>query len=128
MWTDTPSLIDGLAKTYHICYVMTWTVTYLDEGVQAEIAAVPRDIRSKFERIVMMVQEYGLERVHEPYVKHIEGPIWEMRMKGRDNIARAFYVTATPKRVVVVHSFVKKTQKTPRREIDKALRRAKEVE
>ena len=49
-------------------------------------------------------------------------------MKGRDNIARAFYVTATQKRVVVVHSFVKKTQKTPRREIEKALRRAQEVE
>lgn len=107
---------------------MNWIVTYLDEDVQAEITALPRDIRSKFERIVMMVQEYGLERVHEPYVKHIEGPIWEMRMKGRDKIARAFYVTATQKRVVVVHSFIKKTQKTPRREIETALRRAQEVE
>jgi len=55
---------------------MNWTVTFLDEGVQAEIAALTRDIRSKFERIVMMVQEYGLERVHEPYVKHIEGSWW----------------------------------------------------
>jgi len=74
------------------------------------------------------VRECGLEGVHEPYVKHIEGSIWEMRRKGRDNIARACYVTATQKRVVVVHSCVKKTQKTPRREIEKALRRAQEVE
>ncbi len=48
-------------------------------------------------------------------------------MKGRDGIARAAYVTATGRRVVVVHVFAKKTQKTPRREIDMALRRAREV-
>ena len=66
--------------------------------------------------------------MHEPYVKHLEGKLWEMRMKGRDGIARAAYVTATEHRVVVVHVFVKKTQKTPRREIETALRRAKEVE
>jgi phage-related protein len=51
-----------------------------------------------------------------------------MRMKGRAGIARAAYVTAVGKRIVVVHVFVKKTQKTPRREIEIALRRAKEVQ
>ncbi len=48
-------------------------------------------------------------------------------MKGRDGIARAAYVTASGSRVVVVHVFPKKTQKTPRREIEIALERAKEV-
>jgi phage-related protein len=65
--------------------------------------------------------------VREPYVKHLDGPVWEIRMKGKDGIARAAYVTATGRRVVVVHVFVKKTQKPSRREIDIALRRAKEV-
>jgi phage-related protein len=69
-----------------------------------------------------------LERVREPYVKHLEGPLWEMRMKGRAGIARAAYVTAVGKRIVIVHVFVKKTQKTPRREIEIALKRAKEVQ
>jgi phage-related protein len=68
-----------------------------------------------------------IERMREPYVKHLEGPVWEMRMKGRDGIARAAYITATGRRVVVVHVFAKKTQKTPRREIEIALGRAKEV-
>jgi phage-related protein len=76
---------------------------------------------------VNLIEGHGLERVREPYVKHLEGPVWEMRMKGRDGIARATYVTATGQRVVVVNVFRKKTQKTPRREIDIALRRAKEV-
>ncbi len=63
----------------------------------------------------------------EPHVKHLEGKVWEIRMTGKDGIARALYVTATGRRVVVVHVFLKKTQKTPRREIDIALRRAEEV-
>ncbi len=60
-------------------------------------------------------------------MKHLEGPIWEMRMRGRDGIARAAYVTASGQRIVVLHVFQKKTQKTPRREIEIALRRAKDV-
>jgi phage-related protein len=76
---------------------------------------------------VELIQAHGLERVRGLYVKHLEGPVWEMRLKGKDGIARAAYVTASGRRVVVVHVFEKKTQKTPRREIETALRRAKEV-
>jgi len=65
--------------------------------------------------------------VHEPHVKHLEGKLWEMRMKGKDGIARAVYVTARERRVVVVPVFVKKTEKTPRREIDIAQKKAAEV-
>ena len=60
-------------------------------------------------------------------MKHLEGAVWEMRMKGRNGIARAAYITATGQRVVVVRVFAKKTQKTPRREIETVLRRAKAV-
>jgi phage-related protein len=107
---------------------MVWTVQFLDDDVRNALGALPRDIRARFERIVKLIQGHGLERVREPYVKHLEGPLWEMRMKGRDGIARAAYVTASGHRVVVVHVFVKKTQKTPRGEIETALRRAEEVQ
>ena len=106
---------------------MTWRVEFLDDEVMAALSAFATDIRGNFERIVSLIEANGIERVHEPYVKHLEGPLWEMRLKGRDGIARAAYVTATGRRVVVVHVFGKKTQKTPRREIEMALRRAKEV-
>jgi phage-related protein len=89
--------------------------------------AFPEDIQASFLRIVDLIESDGLERVREPYVKHLEGPLWEMRLKGRGGIARAVYVTAIGKRVVVVHVFAKKTQQTPRREIVTALQRAKEV-
>jgi len=106
---------------------MRWRVEFLDEAVEAELEAMPVDIQASFLRISRLIESEGLHKVREPYVKHLEGPVWEMRMKGRDGIARAAYVTATGQRVVVVHVFRKKTQKTPRREIEMALRRAKEV-
>jgi phage-related protein len=106
---------------------MPWTVEFLDETVAAALSAMPADIRASFRRIVELIGAVGLERVREPYVRHLEGPVWEMRIKGRDGIARAAYVTAKGRRIVVVHVFAKKTQKTPRREIETALRRAKEV-
>ena len=53
-----------------------------------------------------------MERVREPHVKHVRGPLWEMRMKGKDGISRALYVTAVSRRVVVVRVFIKKTEKT----------------
>jgi phage-related protein len=107
---------------------VVWSVEFLNESVLAELTAMSVDIRARFERIVHLIEGYGLEHLGEPYVKHLEGRLWEMRMKGRDGIARAVYVTATGRRVVVVHVFVKKSQKTPRRELEIARKRAREVQ
>lgn len=107
---------------------MRWSVGFLDEDTKAALDALPLDLQASFLRIVELIQAHGLERVREPYVKHLDGPLWEMRLKGRSGIARAIYVTATGMRIVVVHVFAKKTQKTPRREIQQALKKAKEVE
>ena len=107
---------------------MPWAIGFLDEETKAALDAFPIDIRASFQRIVELIQEHGLERVREPYLKHLEGPLWEMRLKGKSGIARAVYITATGMRIVIVHVFVKKTQKAPRKEINQALKRAKEVQ
>ena len=106
---------------------MQWSVEFLNEEVRGELEVLSKDIIASFLRISRLIETNGLEKVHEPYIKHLEGPLWEMRMKGRDGIARAAYVTAIGRRVVVVRVFPKKTQKAPRREIELALKRAKEV-
>lgn len=69
----------------------------------------------------------GLDQLPHDTVKHLEGKLWEIRVKGRTGISRAIYVTATGKRVVIVRVFVKKTQKTPNKELELARTRAKEV-
>lgn len=106
---------------------MGWIVTLLNEAVAAELGALPADMRARFSRIALLIESHGLERVREPHVRHVEDRLWEMRMSGREGIARALYVTAAGQRVVVVRAFVKNTQKTPRHEIELARRRAKEV-
>jgi phage-related protein len=106
---------------------MGWSFVFLNEEVREELEALSSDMRANFERIVHLVQSVGLERVHEPYIKHLEGRMWEMRLRGRNGIARAIYTTAAGQRVMILRVFVKKTQKAPRREIDLALKRAKEI-
>jgi phage-related protein len=104
-----------------------WSVEVLNAEVAEELDALPADMRARLEHIVRLIREFGLERVREPHVKHLEGPLWEMRLKGRSGIARAIYLTASGRRIVIVRAFRKKSQKTPRREIELALNRAKEV-
>jgi phage-related protein len=106
---------------------VAWRVEILNETVAAEIAVLPTDIQARFLRLAERIASVGLESLSEPHVKHLEGKLWEMRLTGRDGIARALYVTAIGRRVIVVRAFVKKTQKTPRSEIELALQRAKEI-
>ena len=106
---------------------MPWTVETLNEAVDAELEELPSDMRARFVHVSHLIEELGLERVRGPHVKHLQGPLWEMRMKGKDGIARAIYVTAVGRRVVVVRVFRKKARKIPQREIELALKRAKEV-
>ncbi len=111
----------------NLLHMKPWIVETLNAAVDAELEALPADMRARFARIAGLIETLGLEKVGKPHVDHIEGPLWEIRMKGADGIARALYVTARGKRVVVVTVFVKKMQKTPRQEIELAVKRAKEV-
>ena len=106
---------------------MLWTVEPLNSVVAAEIEALPKDMRAHLAYIADLIEQVGLQQVREPHVKHLQGPLWEMRLKGRDGISRAIYVTATGRRVVIVRAFIKKTQTTPRKEIELALKRSQEV-
>lgn len=105
----------------------SWTVIVVNEDAAGELRALSADLRGKFERIVALIKVKGLEQVHEPYVKHLEGKLWEIRMIGRDNIARSIYMTASGRRVVVLHTFIKKQDKTPRRALEIARARMREV-
>lgn len=106
---------------------MTWTFEFASEAAVAEAAALPADLRARLERFADLIVQHGIAAMREPHAKHLEGKLWELRLKGRSGIARSLYVTVTGKRVVVVRTFVKKSQKTPRREIEIALERAQEI-
>jgi len=106
----------------------SWIVEFTPEAKQ-EFRGLPADMQATALHIAELLQSMGPERVREPYVKHLEGKLWEMRLHGRDGIARALYFARIGRRLCVVRVFVKKTRKTPRQEIQLALRRiAKELD
>jgi phage-related protein len=106
---------------------MRWTVETVNAAVDAEIEALPQDMRSRLVRFSAIIEQAGFEGLPRDAVKHLEDGLWELRLTGRDGISRAIYVTAAVRRVVIVRVFVKKTQKTPPRELEIARQRAKEV-
>lgn len=106
---------------------MSWTVETLNESVDAELEALPASLRARVVRIAERIEAVGLENMGEPHVKHLEGKLWEIRAKGADGIARALYITVTGRRVVILHAFVKTSQKTPRAALEIARARAKQV-
>ena len=107
---------------------MPWKVEILNDTVEQELNVLPADMRARFTRIVQLIENFGIQNVGMPHVRHLQDKLWEMRMKGKDGISRALYVTATEERVIVVRAFIKKTQKTPIREIRLALKRTEEIQ
>jgi phage-related protein len=92
---------------------MTWQIDLIQEA-ERELRAMPPEIIARFARVVDLVVEHGPRQVGMPHIRHLEDKLWEMRLTGRDGIARAVYVARTGQRLIVLHVFIKKTQKTPR--------------
>ncbi len=106
---------------------MAWSVETLNATVDAEVLALSAELQGKLIRTIDAVQTLGPMGLPRDWSKHLGDNLWELRLQGRDGIARAIYVTAKPRRVVIVRILVKKTQKTPPRELELARKRAKEV-
>lgn len=104
-----------------------WTVA-LHPLAEPELRALPADMRARFLRVAELLESFGPQQVGLPHVRPLGGKLWEMRMQGRDGIARAVYAAVRGRRLLVLHVFVKKTQTTPRKALDTALRRLEDTE
>lgn len=100
----------------------TWTVVVHPQA-EPELLALPADMQARFLRIAEMLEDFGPQQVGLPHARPLEGKLWEMRMQGRDGIARAVYAAVQGRRLLVLHVFVKKTQTTPRAAIETARKR-----
>lgn len=104
-----------------------WSVETLNEAVDDELTALPMDMRGRFVRVSLLIEEFGPFNVGMPHIKNLDGKLWEIRVSGRDGIGRGIYVISTGKRVIVLHVFIKKTQKTPAKALQTAIQRAKDA-
>ena len=84
------------------------------------------DARVEVLRIIGLLKEFGIE-LEMPYVKPVQNKLYELRAKDKDGIYRVLYLAASGKRFVLLHGFIKKTQKIPQKEIEIALKRMKDV-
>ena len=105
---------------------MDWTVETVS-AVDAEIEALPAALRARLIRLLETVENVGLDALRAPHVRHLDGKLWELRVRAEGGTARGIYVTATGRRVVVLHVFAKKSRKTPRRALATAKERMKQV-
>ncbi len=105
---------------------MSWTIEYFSEAVRLQIDAFPAGIKASFVRLTELIEEFGLD-LRLPHSRAMGGGLFELRPKGREGIARVFYCTKVGKRIIVLHSFIKKTNETPQRELDIARKRQREV-
>lgn len=92
---------------------------------EAELKALPADLQAKFLHIAELLESFGPQLVGLPHVRPLQDKLWEMRMQGRDGIARAVYVAMSGRRLAVLHVFAKKTQATPRSALETARQRLK---
>lgn len=101
-----------------------WKVEFFDEAVESEFNSFPADVKAKTVHITQMMTEFGLPNIGMPYIKHLQGKIWEMRaLQGR-----SLYITVTGQKILILRCFVKKSNKTPQKELKIAQKRAREVQ
>jgi phage-related protein len=104
-----------------------WRVKLLNKNVERELNALDASMRAKCALVCDLLVKFGPEQVGLRHVKHLTGDLWEIRLICKSRAARAIHVTASERTITVVHLFVKKTQKTPRRALILAMKRIKEI-
>ena len=105
---------------------MPWEIDYYNEAVRLEIETFPVGIRASYVRLTELIEEFGLD-LRMPHSRSIGDGLFELRPRGKEGIARVFYCMKAGRKIIMLHSFLKKTMKTPKRELDRARRRQREI-
>jgi len=101
-------------------------IVYYSNKVRKEILSFPVGIRMACARILDIIVDNG-PNLTMPHGRPMGKGLYEIRASGQEGIGRVFYCSVHGNKVVLLHSFVKKTQETPRRELDIAFKRLKEI-
>ncbi len=105
---------------------MNWKVTFYSAALEGEILRLPAGFLARFLRYAERMEVFGPD-LGMPHTRAMGGGLFELRLKAAEGIARVFYCTVVDRRIVMLHQFIKKTDKTPRKELDIAQQRLKEV-
>lgn len=105
---------------------MPWTIEHYDASVEQAILNLPPGLLARYLRLTDLLLQFG-PNLGMPHTRAMGDGLVELRVKGPEGIARAFYGAVVRHRIVMLHVFIKKSQKTPRRDLEIARRRWREV-
>ena len=105
---------------------MNWRVSFYRAELQEEILELPAGFVARFLRYAERMEVYGPD-LGMPHTRAMGEGLFELRLKAAEGIARVFYCTLVGRRVVMLHQFIKKSEKTPPNELKIARNRMKEV-
>jgi phage-related protein len=105
---------------------MSYSIHYYSASVQTDLLSMPATLQARYIGLTDRMKTVGAN-LGEPHTKAMGDGLFELRLMGAEGIARVMYCTLSGRRIVMLHGFVKKTQKTPRTELEIAIRRMKEI-
>lgn len=105
---------------------MHWKVTFYSSRVEAEIRALPAGFVARFVRYAERMEIFG-PNLGMPHTRPMDHGLFELRLKAAEGIARVFYCSVVERRIVMLHQFVKKGEKTPKKDLRMARKRMKEI-
>ena len=104
---------------------MTWEIKYHDERLQDAVLAFPAGLLARYLHLTDRMIEHGPD-LGMPHTRAMGSGLFELRLRSQEGIGRVFYCTLVKRRIVMLHEFVKKTDKTPSKELTVARKRMKE--
>lgn len=105
---------------------MSYQIEFFNARVEASILSWPAGVLASFVTITSKMVEYG-PNLGLPHTRAMSGGLFEIRAKGAEGIGRALFCTVKERKIVVLHGFIKKTNKTPVADLTLARTRLKEV-
>jgi len=105
---------------------MVYSIIYYSQEVQEDIMNLPVTLQARYIGLTDRMIEYG-PNLGLPHTDAFGGGLFELRLKGAEGIARVFFCTMIGQEIVMLNSFIKKTQKTPEKELKLAKQRMKEL-
>ena len=102
-----------------------WEIKYHDEKLQADVLALPPGILARYFHCTDRIVEFGPD-LGMPHTRAMSLGLFELRLKSRERIGRVFYCTLVGRKIVMLHQFVKKIDKTSPKELTLARKRLKE--
>ena len=105
---------------------VSYAIAYYCEAVKTEVDAWPAGLRARYRALSLRMAEHG-PNLGMPHSRAMGDGLFELRAKSSEGIGRAFYCALAGRRIIILHAFVKKSDKTPPKELKLARNRMKEV-